>query len=50
MVLFIIIGKINKKKLQPNKLSINDENKDIHMEIYMDMKKYIKCWKIPYYQ
>jgi hypothetical protein len=38
----LIEGKINKKKLQPNKLSINDENKDIHMEIYMDMKEMLE--------
>lgn len=35
-------GKIDRNKSQPNKLSIIDEAKDIHIEIYTDMKEMLE--------
>lgn len=35
-------GKIDRNKSQPNKLNIIDEAKDLHLEIYTDMKEMLE--------
>lgn len=37
-----IVGKIHKNKTHPNKLNIIDEAKDLHLEIYTDMKEMLE--------